>query len=131
MATNNVFRRGQGVASGIDYGLSETDHEGKARSVKPQVLHGDPESVKAVVRSLRCRQRYTAGVVTCVEDLTPEQERQLIREHQAISFPGLDPARIAAVYIRHRDKGLSEIHYWIANIDLATVIRGRSNKGSE
>jgi hypothetical protein len=121
MAQHSVFHRGDGVASGIDYGMSDHDHTGQKRAVAPRLLFGDPESVKAVVRSMKCKQRYTAGVIACAEANLPEaQKRQIIAEHLRMVAPGLDPSRLAICYIEHRDKGNLEIHYWGANLDLET-----------
>lgn len=118
---NAVFKRGREAASGIDYGTSDTNHKGERRSVAPRVLYGDPEHVKAVVRTMDCAQRYTSGVLAFAERSLPEKlKAQIIEEHLRISFPGLDPTRVAAVYIEHADEGFCEIHYWIANLDLVS-----------
>lgn len=116
---NCVFKRGREAANGIDYGLSLRNHKGQLRAIKPEVLFGDPEEVKAVVRTMECAQRYTAGVFAFAEKSLPQKIKlKIISEHLRISFPGLDPARIAVTYIEHGDEGFVELHYWIANIDL-------------
>lgn len=118
---DNTFHRGSEPAAGIDYGLSEFNHKGERRSIAPRLIHGDPEDVKAAVNTLRCRQRYTAGVLSFAEKDVPDAlKHRIIREHLAVCFPGIDAARIAACYIQHQDEGFLELHYWHANTDLLT-----------
>jgi hypothetical protein len=118
---NNIFTHGSGGSSGIDYGLSEHDHTGQLRSVLPAVLYGSAEIVKRVVDVSTFAQRYTAGVLAFAESHLPSHlKRQIIAEHLAVTFPGLDPTRVAALYVEHRDKGFLEIHYWLGNTDLVT-----------
>src|SRR3569623_1250351 len=118
---NRVFPQHSDIHAAVGYLLSNADHTGTERLVEPRILQGRPERVLAIARTMNCRSVYTSGVLSFAESNIPlKTEQAIVREHLRVSFPGLSPSRVAALYVRHRDKGISEIHYVLVNLDLQT-----------
>jgi hypothetical protein len=119
-----LFRRGTGRGSGpVDYLLGETDSNGEPRPHTPEILFGDPDTIRDVIDSLDFRHKYTSGVLSfATEDRpTPAQQEQVIREFEDLAFAGLSRDRVLVLWVRHTGKdGRVELHFVIPKVDLAT-----------
>lgn len=128
-----VFSQGSSDGSRhIDYLLDEESHQG----YKPEVIEGNPELTKTILRSMTNRKnRYTAGVISFKygEHLTESQQRQLIAEFKSAFAPFDDEPRSNFLFVRHYDKGRLELHWVTARQDLKTgrawsiFVPGRAN----
>jgi len=126
-----IFKHGAGSGHGaLAYLLSENDHTGALRENPPEVLRGDPEAAAELIDSLGFTQKYTSGVLSFTEEEAVRLEGQPVTRLELIdSFerdflvPGLDPGRLATVWVQHRDHGRTELHFIIANVDLETQKR--------
>lgn len=117
----SISRHGEGKASGIRYGKRATDAKGVSRQRMPEQLYGCLEATEAVIAATTWNHRYVAGVLGFAEhDLPRTMLLHIIREHLAVLFPGVDPARISATYIKHMDGPSMHIHFWIACTDLGS-----------
>lgn len=105
--------------SAVDYCMSDIDHTGKKRDIKPIVLDGNPEFTKQIDKLTKnYAVQATSGVISFRdnEDLTEEQKKKLIEEFKD-TFIGSDlKDKVNALFIEHRDKGNLEIHFIINNI---------------
>lgn len=128
-----VFNQGTSDGSRhIDYLLDEGSHQGH----KPEVMEGNPELTKAILRSMSNRRnRYTAGVLSFKngENLSESQQRELIADFKSAFAPFDDESRSNFLFVRHYDKGRLEIHWVSARQDLKTglawniFVPGRAN----
>ena len=119
-----LFRRGTGRGSGpVDYLLGETDSNGEPRPHTPEILFGDPDTIRDVIDSLDFRHKYTSGVLSfATEDRpSPAQQEQVIREFEDLAFAGLSRDRVLVLWVRHTGKdGRVELHFVIPKVDLVT-----------
>lgn len=119
-----IFPTGKGGAeSAVRYLLSYTDHEGKKRSVMPEILFGDPDTFTAIANATKRQHKYTSGVIAFRdhETITPDQVSTLIETFRATFLPGLKvDENFADFWVMHREKGNVELHFLVANTELTT-----------
>lgn len=119
-----IFPTGKGGAeSAVRYLLSDTDHEGKKRSVMPEILFGDPDTFTAIANATKRQHKYTSGVIAFRdhETITPDQVSTLIETFRATFLPGLKvDENFADFWVMHREKGNVELHFLVANTELTT-----------
>ena len=112
-------RGGSGPA--LDY-LTGYLVNGEARDPKPEVLRGDPNVVAEIIDSLPFKCRYSSGVLSfAAEDrVTPEMQEDIMDRFENAVFAGLPPDRRSIVWIKHTDKGRTEMHFVVPRVDLGT-----------
>jgi len=95
---------------------------GEARDPKPEILRGDPRVVGEIIDALPFQCRYSSGVLSfAAEDrVTPVMQEEIMDRFEAAVFAGLPPDRRSIVWIKHTDKGRTEIHFVVARADLGT-----------
>lgn len=122
-----IFPTGTGsTQSAVDYLLSDNDHEGKPRSVLPEIVYGDPQSLVAIADNTSRKHKYTSGVISFrdSEHLSNDQVTALIQSFRAVFLPGLKvDENFADLWVAHRDKGNLELHFLVANTELKTGSR--------
>lgn len=126
-----IFKHGAGSGYGaLAYLLSDKDHTGALRENPPELLRGDPEVAAELIDSLGFAQRYTSGVLSFTQDdavrleARPDARLELIDSFERdFLVPGIDPDRLATVWVQHWDHGRTELHFIIANVDLETQKR--------
>lgn len=119
-----IFPTGKGgVESAVNYLLSDVDHEGKKRAIAPEILFGDPDTFTTIANATSRLHKYTSGVIAFRdhESLTPDQVDTLIETFRATFLPSLRlDENFADFWVMHRDKGNLELHFLVANTELAT-----------
>ncbi|MYM40146.1 relaxase/mobilization nuclease domain-containing protein [Duganella qianjiadongensis] len=122
-----IFPTGKGGSeSAVRYLLSDTDHEGKKRSVLPEILFGDPTIFTEIANATKRQHKYTSGVIAFRDGLesqsvTPEQITTLIETFRATFLPGLKvDENFADFWVLHRDKNNVELHFLVANTELSS-----------
>ena len=119
-----IFPTGKGGSeSAVRYLLSDTDHEGKKRSVHPEILSGDPTTFTAIANATKRQHTYTSGVIAFRdhETVTPDQVTSLIETFRATFLPGLKvDENFADFWVMHREKGNVELHFLVANTELSS-----------
>lgn len=122
-----IFPTGKGGSeSAVKYLLSDTDHEGKKRSVLPEILFGDPNTFTEIANATKRQHKYTSGVIAFRDGLesqsvTPEQITTLIETFRSTFLPGLKvDENFADFWVMHRDKSNVELHFLVANTELTT-----------
>jgi hypothetical protein len=95
---------------------------GETRDPKPEVLRGDPMTVASIIDSLPFQNRYTSGVLSfSAEDrVTPVMQEDIMDRFESAVFAGLPPDRRSIVWIKHADKGRTEMHFVVPRVDLGT-----------
>lgn len=120
-----IFPTGKGGSeSAVRYLLSNTDHDGKKRSVMPEILFGDPDTFTAIANATKRQHKYTSGVIAFRdhETITPDQVTTLIETFRATFLPGLKvDENFADFWVMHREKGNVELHFLVANTELVST----------
>lgn len=115
-------RYGQGGSGpALDY-LTGYLVSGQERNPKPEVVRGDPRAVAEIIDSLPFKCRYSSGVLSfAAEDrVTPEIQEDIMNRFENAVFAGLAPDRRSIVWIKHGDKGRTELHFVVPRVDLGT-----------
>lgn len=122
-----IFPTGKGGSeSAVKYLLSDTDHEGKKRSVLPEILFGDPNTFTEIANATKRQHKYTSGVIAFRDgaesaSITPEQITTVIETFRSTFMPGLKlDENFADFWVLHRDKGNLELHFLVANTELSS-----------
>lgn len=122
-----IFPTGKGGSeSAVRYVLRDTDHEGKKRSVMPEILFGDPNTFTEIANATKRQHKYTSGVIAFrdgaeSDSITPEQITTLIETFRSTFMPGLKvDENFADFWVMHRDKGNVELHFLVANTELSS-----------
>ena len=113
----------ENCASGaLDYLLGDKNRAGVRRSPMPVVLRGDPGATRDLINTSTFAWRYTSGVLSfsAGERITPEMEKQIMDEFEAIAFAGLSRDRYHILWIRHAHTGREEMHFVVPRMELAT-----------
>jgi hypothetical protein len=110
-----------GSGPALDY-LTGYLVNGEARAAKPEIVRGNPAVVGAIIDALPFQRRYTSGVLSfAAEDrVTPEIQSDIIARFEDAVFAGLSPDRRSIVWIKHTDKGRTELHFVVPRVDLGT-----------
>jgi hypothetical protein len=112
------LKHGKGNGAGpIDYLCSPEDRE-----VAPEVLSGDAEATRELIDNLDFKYRYTSGVLAFHDEDDPslEQLREAMDFFEENAFPGLDPDQYNILWVCHRDKGKTELHFIVPRVELST-----------
>jgi hypothetical protein len=115
-------KHGKGASGpALDY-LTGYLVNGEARDPKPEVVRGDPRVVAEIIDSLPFQCRYTSGVLSfAAEDrVTPAMQEDVMNRFENAVFAGLTPDRWSIVWIKHADKGRTELHFVVPRVDLGT-----------
>ena len=122
-----IFPTGKGGSeSAVKYLLSDTDHEGKKRSVLPEILFGDPNTFTEIANATQRQHKYTSGVIAFRDGLesqsvTPEQITTLIETFRSTFMPGLKvDENFADFWVMHRDKNNVELHFLVSNTEISS-----------
>lgn len=117
-----IFDSGTGPGRGpVNYLLSEKDHTGKIRSVKPEVVLGDPNLTRDIIDNIKNKQKYTSGVIALRKEevLKRGEWLNIIDKFHDYMMP-LGNERINSLWVAHHDKGRTELHFVVPKIDLKT-----------
>lgn len=118
-----VFKAGisRGESS-VNYLLSDRDHTGQPRAVAPEVLEGSPDLTVAVINGIQRKHKYVSGAIAFRDNEQPsrEQIREVIRSFKQTMCPGLGPEHFNSLFVLHRDKGNTEIHFVVPMTEMTT-----------
>ena len=92
------------------------------RDKKPEVVKGDVGFVMDVTNSIDNQQKYTSLVLSFRDEEKPTNKQQLeiIKRFEAVAFAGLAPGDYTALWVKHEDKGNTELHCLVPKIHLGT-----------
>lgn len=118
-----IFSSGKSKGEGpVNYLLSETDHTGIQRSVKPEILDGNPKTTIDIINSVDRDWKYVSGAIAFrnEEQPTHEQMLKLIDKFKQTFCAGLNNSQFNSLFVLHKDKGNHEIHFVVPMIELTT-----------
>ena len=118
-----VFASGTGRGQGpVDYLLSDKDHTGANRTVKPEILEGNPSTTIEIINSISRDWKYVSGVIAFrdTEKPTPQQMLGVIDKFKQTFCAGLTCNQFNSLFVLHREKGNDEIHFVVPMIELTT-----------
>lgn len=118
-----IFSSGISKGEGpVNYLLSDTDHTGKSRAVKPEVLEGSPSTTVDIINTIDRKWKYVSGVIAFRHNEQPTQTQMLeiLRKFKSTFCAGLAPDQFNSLFVLHRDKGNTEIHFVVPMIELIT-----------
>lgn len=113
-----VFKAGVSRSSGpLNYLLGAV-----GRPVEPQVLRGDVDIVADLIDCNMRRWKYTSGVLAFASDDQPTDKQLDITmdDFESFMFAGKSRDTWEILWVRHEDKGNTELHYLVPRIDLET-----------
>lgn len=102
------FKSGQGT---VDYQL---------KNLSSIVLRGDSEITKSLIKSLTFKQKWCGGAISISEKIEREVITKIIEEFEETMRGGIAHDRVNFLWIMHTDKGRTELHFTIPQIDLGT-----------
>lgn len=118
-----VFRSGtsRGEAP-VHYLLSSKDHAGQPRAVPPEVLAGHPATTISVINAITRKHRYVSGVLAFRDGEVPTraQMHEVIGQFKRAVAPGLKDEQFNSLFVLHRDKGNTEIHFVVPMVEFAS-----------
>lgn len=118
-----VFKSGTSNGEApVNYLLSMKDHAGHLRDVAPEVLEGHPATTISVINGIQRKHRYVSGVLAFrdKEEPTRSQIREVIDSFKKTVAPGLSDRQFNSLFVLHREKGNTEIHFVVPMIEFAT-----------
>lgn len=112
-----------GTSSGqapVNYLLGDKDHTGQIRSVKPELIDGDPQSTIDLINSITRKYKYTSGVIAFrpEENPTDKEQKEIINVFRKSFMPGLNEENFNDLWVAHRDKGRLELHFIVVGEEL-------------
>lgn len=117
----NIFPTGTGSARlAANYLLGDKDHTGKKRTIKPELLHGNPDTICAIADSTSRIHKYTSGAIAFRDTEHPahEQIQGVISAFRSTFLPNLrEGENYADMWVLHQDKGDVELHFLYANTE--------------
>lgn len=105
----STFKTGTGKASGpLNYLLKKHD-----RNPPAEVFKGDPKLLQVLIDSNHRKFKYSSGVIAFRDNEQPtdEQLRQIVNAFEKTFKPSLDSDRVPLLWVLHRDKGNTELHF--------------------
>jgi len=108
--------------SPVNYLMSGRDHTGQPRSVAAEVLDGNPDLTVAIINGIQRKHKYVSGAIAFRDNEKPtrEQMRDVIKSFKQTTCPGLGAENINALFVLHRDKGNTEIHFIVPMTEMKT-----------
>lgn len=105
----------------VGYLLSEHDHTGTERAVAPVLMQGNASDWCQIVGEGNHAGRYTSGSLNFAESNLPDDTLQsIIEDFERALLPGLDPDQYSSLWVKHEDKGRTELHFIVAGEELRT-----------
>lgn len=109
-----IFKAGRSRGeSPVNYLLSDSDHSGERRDVKPEVLEGHPATTVHIINSIQRQHKYVSGVIAFrrEEQPTRKQMHEVIDAFKATVAPGLSADQFNSLWVLHLEKGNVEMHF--------------------
>ena len=90
------------------------------RAVDPQVVRGSSELTSMLCAEAPGKHKYTSGVLSFTEDEKPNDEllEKIMDSFDSTAFAGLEEDRRNILWVRHEDKGRTELHFVVPRIEL-------------
>lgn len=108
--------------SPVRYLLSDVDHQGEERAIQPEVLEGHPDTTIQIINSISRKHKYVSGVIAFRDEEQPSREQmyQVMDAFKATVLPGLSPDQYNNLWVLHREKGNTELHFVVPMQEMTT-----------
>lgn len=120
-----IFNAGWGKASNATrYLFSEKDSSGKIRNPPVALYKGDRElTEKLIDLSPNKTFKYTSGAIAFRDNEKPTDEQidEVIKSFREVFAPGMGEDRVNMLWVRHEDKGNTELHFLVVMNDLKSM----------
>ena len=118
-----IFR--SGVSNGespVNYLLGDKDHTGEIRSVKAELLEGDPQTTIDIINSIHRKHKYISGCLAFRDAEKPSKAeiRAIIDDFKKTFCPALTGDNFNSLFVLHQEKGNTEVHFVIPTQELST-----------
>ena len=117
------FNSGTGNSkSAINYLLSEKDSNGTTRNPPPEIFYGDKNLTATLIDNNPNKFKYTSGAIAFRDNEKPtdKQLNKIIKDFYLTFCPGLGPDRVNMFFVKHEDKGNTELHFLVPMLELNT-----------
>jgi arginine repressor len=109
--------------AGVKYFLSAVDSKGNKRSIKPEILRGNPDTTINISKDL-CTDKAlktSSGVISFAHNEKPSKEQleKLLDDFEKTFFGNMKN-RVNALFVAHADTKNFHIHFMLNRIDLKT-----------
>lgn len=106
--------------SAVNY-LLGPDKDGNERSVAPELMRGNTENFVNIVTHGKQRSAYTSGVLRFTEsDIDAKTLEDIMDSFEEATFPALEKDQYCVAWVKHQDKGGTELHFVFAGEELRT-----------
>jgi hypothetical protein len=121
-----IFR--SGISKGespVNYLLNNIDHSGNERAVKPELLEGNPQTTIDVINSIQRKYKYISGCISFRDSEKPTKAQlyDVIDDFKKTFCPGLNGDNYNSLFVLHKDKTNTEVHFIFANQELKSMRR--------
>ncbi len=108
----STFKTGKGKAKGPLNYLLGNDKDNKPRNPAPEIIKGDKRLTEILIDSNHRQYKYTSGAIAFRDNEKPTQEQieKIINAFEKTFTPGLEE-RIPILWVKHEDKGNTELHF--------------------
>jgi len=105
----------KGAKSAVGYLLNKRVEEGTAKVIK-----GDPNLTLKIISQIKNKWKFSSGVISFEEKINSSLLPQIIEEFEKVFFAGMDKDQYNILWVEHKDKGRTELHFIIPRIELRT-----------
>lgn len=108
----STFKTGKGKARGPLNYLLGNDKNNQPRDPAPQIIKGDMKLTEVLIDSNHRQYKYTSGAIAFRDNEKPTEEQieKIINAFEKTFTPGLEE-RIPILWVKHEDKGNTELHF--------------------
>jgi len=116
-----TFNTGKGKSRGPLNYLFGRDKDNKVRDPAPEIVKGDRKLTSILIDSNHRKYKYTSGAIAFRDNEQPTQEQinKIIEAFERTFTPGLQE-RVPILWVMHRDKGNTELHFIVPTQDAKT-----------
>jgi len=109
---------GKNRTGAIEYPLDEK----RVKEGTAFVLKGNANFTKHLIKTCKYKYKYVSGTLRFAdEDVVSEvQERKIMDSFEKMFFAGLDPSIYHILWVKHVDKGVTELNYIVPQVRLDT-----------
>lgn len=108
----STFKTGKGKSKGPLNYLLGNDKDNKPRNPKPEIIKGDRKLTEILIDSNHRQYKYTSGAIAFRDNEQPTEEQleKIIDAFEKSFTPGLEE-RVPLLWVKHQDKGNTELHF--------------------
>ncbi len=116
-----TFNTGRGKSKGPLNYLLGNDKDNKPRNPVPVIVKGDRKLTEVLIDSNHRQYKYTSGAISFRDNEKPteEQIQKIIAAFEITFTPGLQE-RVPILWVKHEDKGNTELHFVVPMQDAKT-----------